>query len=74
MFFYHYTETYDFFFFLIILICSLGQITGFQHSDSLIQDNWKHWLCDDRNDRWLAWYLLRFVIFFSLFLILKGLP
>uniref|UniRef100_E0CYT2 Proteasome subunit alpha 6 n=1 Tax=Mus musculus TaxID=10090 RepID=E0CYT2_MOUSE len=28
----------------------VGQTTGFQHSDSLVQDNGKHWLCDDRND------------------------
>uniref|UniRef100_A0A8C5VVJ3 Proteasome subunit alpha type n=1 Tax=Microcebus murinus TaxID=30608 RepID=A0A8C5VVJ3_MICMU len=26
------------------------KVTGFQHSDSLIQNNRKHWLCDDRND------------------------
>ena len=31
---------------------STWQITGFQHSDSLVQDNRKHWLWDDESDSW----------------------
>lgn len=37
----------------IISVSFLGQVTGFEHSDSFIQDYWKYWLCDDRNDRYL---------------------